>query len=80
MHGVRGFDGVLAIFWNSISYFLLFAFLVTFINKGHQLIDSNVFTIIALFNFLTYPLGILPWAISSLLRVRVSINRINKFF
>lgn len=42
--------------------------------------DSNVFTIIALFNFLTYPLGMLPWSISALLRVRVSINRINKFF
>ena len=35
LFGIRALDGMLAVFWNSISYFLLFAFLVTFISDGH---------------------------------------------
>ncbi|EAS02577.3 ABC transporter C family protein (macronuclear) [Tetrahymena thermophila SB210] len=75
----RCLDGVISVFWNSISYFLLFFFLVDFINEGNQLKDSNVFTIIALFGYLTYPMGILPWSIGYLVKIRVSFNRICQF-
>jgi ABC-type multidrug transport system fused ATPase/permease subunit len=76
---VRSLDGVLAIFWNSISYVLLFAFLVTYIDEGYNLVDSNVFTIIALFNFLTFPMGILPAAIVYIFKAMISMKRINQF-
>ncbi|KAL4483214.1 hypothetical protein ABPG74_019240 [Tetrahymena malaccensis] len=75
----RCLDGIISVFWNSISYFLLFFFLVDFINDGNELKDSNVFTIIALFGYLTYPMGILPWSIGYLVKIRVSFNRICQF-
>lgn len=72
----RSFDGVLSIFWNCVNYFLLFFFLVSYVNDGHDLKDSNVFTIIALFGILTGPIGLLPWSISYLVKARVSYRRI----
>ncbi|EAR83355.2 ABC transporter C family protein (macronuclear) [Tetrahymena thermophila SB210] len=75
----RCLDGVLSIFWNCISYFLLFFFLVSYVNDGNNLADSNVFTIIALFGILTGPIGSLPWSIGYLVKSRVSYRRIQKF-
>ncbi len=77
---LRGSDGFLAVFWQSLSYVLLFTFLTTYINKGHNLQDSNVFVIIAIFQLITFPLGILPWSVSSVLNARVSFMRISKFY
>jgi hypothetical protein len=56
---LRGGDGLLQVFWTTISYILLYAFLISYIDLGNKLGDSNVFTIIALFGYLTYPLGVL---------------------
>ncbi|KAL4486709.1 hypothetical protein ABPG72_022184 [Tetrahymena utriculariae] len=75
----RCLDGVLSIFWNCISYFLLFFFLVSYVNDGNNLADSNVFTIIALFGILTGPIGSLPWSFGYLVKSRVSYRRIQKF-
>ncbi|EAS02570.2 ABC transporter C family protein (macronuclear) [Tetrahymena thermophila SB210] len=75
----RILDGVLSIFWNCVSYFLLFFFLVSYVNDGHDLKDSNVFTIIALFGLLTGPIGLLPWSFGYLVKARVSYRRIKKF-
>jgi hypothetical protein len=47
-------DGVLVVFWNSISYILLCAFLIGFLSDGHKLGDTNIFSLIAIFDFIRY--------------------------
>lgn len=63
----RSFDGLLCIFWNFISYFLIYTFLMSYIDLGHTLKDTNVFVIIALFAMLTAPIGRLPWCFNQFL-------------
>ncbi|KAL4483223.1 hypothetical protein ABPG74_019249 [Tetrahymena malaccensis] len=75
----RILDGILSIFWSCVSSLLLFFFLISFVNDGHDLKDSNVFTMIALFNLLTVPIGILPWTLGYLVKARVSYRRIKNF-
>ncbi|KAL4490444.1 hypothetical protein ABPG72_002654 [Tetrahymena utriculariae] len=75
----RILDGVLNIFWSCVSSLLLFFFLISFVDDGHDLKDSNVFTMIALFNLLTVPIGILPWTLGYLVKARVSYRRIKNF-
>lgn len=77
--GIRISDALLAIFWNTISYLLLYTILTTYINKGHSIKDSNIFVIIALFNLLIWPLGILPWAIGNCVYSLVAYKRLKKF-
>jgi len=75
----RVFDGVLSVFWNCANYFLLFFFLIGFVDEGNDLRSANVFTIIALFGNLTSPIGILPWTFSYVVKMGVSYNRIKRF-
>ncbi|KAL4463783.1 hypothetical protein ABPG72_012401 [Tetrahymena utriculariae] len=76
---IRVIDGVLGVFWNCLSYFLLFFFFVSYVDDGHTLADCNVFTIIALFGILTEPIGLIPWCVGDLVKCRVSFKRIQKF-
>lgn len=48
-------------------------------DEGHLLNDTNIFVMIALFNMLVFPLGVLPGSISCLFKCYVSYKRINKF-
>ncbi len=73
----RALDGLCSIFWNSIAYVLLYAFLESYHNyTGKDLKDLNVFTIIALFNILVFPLGVLPWALGRIWIAKTSFDRI----
>ncbi|EAR98242.2 ABC transporter C family protein (macronuclear) [Tetrahymena thermophila SB210] len=72
-------DGILTIFWQSLKVILLFTFLKGYLDQGNNLQDSNIFTIIALFGSLTYPLGIIPHTIEQVSQSRVSYNRIKLF-
>jgi len=49
-----------------MSYILLFFFLSSYIDKNGEesLKTTNVFTIIALFNLLTFPLGVIPYSVN----------------
>ncbi|EAR93205.2 ABC transporter C family protein (macronuclear) [Tetrahymena thermophila SB210] len=76
---IRIIDGVLGVFWNCLSYFLLFFFLVNYVDDGNILADCNVFTIIALFGILTDPISLIPWCVGDLVKCRVSFKRIKKF-
>ncbi|KAL4509844.1 hypothetical protein ABPG73_023060 [Tetrahymena malaccensis] len=76
---VRTLDGLLSILGNCVTNLLLFFFLISYVNDGHDLKDSNVFTIIALFNLLTLPFGILPWTLAYMVKARVSYRRIRNF-
>lgn len=60
----RVFDGFCSIFWNNISYVLLCAYIVSSLNNGKTLQNLNIFSLIAIFNTLTFPLGIIPWCIN----------------
>lgn len=75
----RGMDGILGCFWNSINIILLYFFLTGYVNKGRDIKDSNIFVVIALFNMLTMPIGIIPWSINQFLKCRISFKRINKY-
>ncbi|KAL4482051.1 hypothetical protein ABPG73_000575 [Tetrahymena malaccensis] len=52
-------------FWSSVSYILLYTFLIKYVEDDNSIQQTNVFTIIALFGYLTQPLSSLPWAISN---------------
>lgn len=64
----RSLDAFLSVFWGCANYVLLYFFLTDFVDKGNNLKDSNVFTIIALFGNLMGPISSLPWSISSLMK------------
>lgn len=34
---IRFLDGILSVFWNCVNYFLLYAFLVEFIDEGNDI-------------------------------------------
>ncbi|KAL4449649.1 hypothetical protein ABPG74_007472 [Tetrahymena malaccensis] len=72
-------DGILTIFWQSLKVILLYTFLKGYLDQGNNLKDSNIFTIIALFGSLTYPLGIILHTIEQIAQSRVSYNRIKVF-
>ncbi|KAM3144194.1 hypothetical protein pb186bvf_003656 [Paramecium bursaria] len=67
------------VFWSSISYILLYIFIVEFINNGKTFQSTNIFTCIALFNLLTFPMTSIPYCVSALISMRVSFGRISKF-
>ena len=52
--GLKIFDGLLSIFWNNISYILLLIYITNLLNNGIEFEDINIFTLIAIFNTLTY--------------------------
>jgi len=56
----RWLCGISSTLWNSTNYFLLYFFLVGYVDEGNDLRSSNVFTIIALFALLAEFLIILP--------------------
>ena len=59
-----------------MNYVLLFIFMISYVNQGNELAKSNVFTMIALFGYLTGPFNKLPWAFSYMTESRVSYLRI----
>jgi ATP-binding cassette subfamily C (CFTR/MRP) protein 1 len=77
---VRSSDGVLAVFWETIGRILMYVFLIGYI-KGDDgdLADVNIFTIIALFESITFPIGILPWAVNDMYKCSVSFARIRRY-
>lgn len=42
-------------------------------------VNLQVFTSIALFNMLIFPLNVFPWVINGLIEAWVSLNRVNRF-
>ncbi|CAD8046142.1 unnamed protein product [Paramecium primaurelia] len=67
--------------WSSISYILLYFFLSSYVDKNGEdaLKSTNVFTIIALFNLLTFPLGVIPYSVNQLINTTVSYKRIKTY-
>ncbi|KAF9584556.1 hypothetical protein BGW38_006031, partial [Lunasporangiospora selenospora] len=65
----------------SITPFLVswLTFTIYSIVMGRTLTTDIVFTAIALFNILQFPLTMLPWVISSCVEARVALIRIHKF-
>ncbi|CAD8124167.1 unnamed protein product [Paramecium sonneborni] len=76
---LKGFDGLCSIFWNNVSYVLLCTYIISSVNNGKSLSDLNIFSLIAVFNMMIFPLGILPWCINSGSLAYVSFKRISKF-
>lgn len=48
-------------------------------NGEDALKSTNVFTIIALFNLLTFPLGVIPYSVNQLINTTVSYKRIKTY-
>jgi len=62
-----------------MNYILLYIFLSSYIDDGNELKKANVFTMIALFGYLTEPFNMLPWALSNIAEARISYNRTQRF-
>ncbi|KAL4483231.1 hypothetical protein ABPG74_019257 [Tetrahymena malaccensis] len=65
--------------FNMLSYFMIFTLLISFVNDGNKLVDSNIFTLIALYNVIYLPLIFLPWNFSSLTQIYLQYKRIVSF-
>ncbi|KAF9947639.1 hypothetical protein BGZ70_002580, partial [Mortierella alpina] len=66
--------------WASTPFMVsLVTFSVYTLVLGKALTTDVVFSAIALFNLLQFPLAMLPWVISSCIEARVSIDRVHKF-
>ncbi|KAL4497795.1 hypothetical protein ABPG72_000550 [Tetrahymena utriculariae] len=76
---MRSIDGIFSTFMVCSNYFLLYCFIVSYINDGNELINSNVFTIIALFGNLAFPIGMIPFSLKCITKARISLDRIKIF-
>ncbi|KAL4440934.1 hypothetical protein ABPG74_009347 [Tetrahymena malaccensis] len=76
---LRLIEAFLMLFFQSLSQILLYYFIASYIDDGNSFQNSNVFTIIALFGYLSYPLGILPESFRELIKFKVSFKRIQSF-
>ncbi|EAR92658.2 ABC transporter C family protein (macronuclear) [Tetrahymena thermophila SB210] len=76
---MRSIDGIFSTFIVCSNYFLLYCFIVSYINDGNELINSNVFTIIALFGNLAFPIGMIPFSLKCMTKARISFFRIKSF-
>ncbi|KAM3143931.1 hypothetical protein pb186bvf_003982 [Paramecium bursaria] len=77
--GVKFFYGLVTVFWTNISYILLLIYITNLLSRGIKFENLNIFTLIAIFNTLTFPLGILPWSINQILVSKVSFGRIHEY-
>lgn len=75
----RMLDGVLQIFWNSLTYILLFVFLYFYLREGHAITNVNIYKVILIFWQLVFPIGILPWVIKECIQWKIIYRRINIF-
>ena len=57
----------------------MYFFLVRYVNEGNALGSTNVFTLITIFNMITFPLGVLPWALNNTILTMISYNRIQRY-
>ncbi len=78
---VRGVDALLTVFWISISHVMMYVFVIGYFSEESQkdLREINIFVVIALFESLTLPIGLLPWSINSIYKSRISFRRIKKY-
>ena len=70
------FDGLCEIFWQNLTYVLLY-FYVTSMSKPLE--EVNVFTLIAVFNTMTFPMGIIPWVVTYAAESYVSLSRVRDY-
>ncbi|KAL4483243.1 hypothetical protein ABPG74_019269 [Tetrahymena malaccensis] len=73
------FDLVQVTIFTVLSYLMLFLFLTSYVSDGNSLSDSNIFTIIALYDIMNMPLTYLPWNVATFQKLIVSYKRINTF-
>jgi ABC-type transport system involved in cytochrome bd biosynthesis fused ATPase/permease subunit len=66
-------------FWNSAPVLVSLATFTVYSMLGNTLTLPVVFTALALFNILRFPLAVLPMMLSSAVSARVSAQRIDKF-
>ncbi|EAS07787.3 ABC transporter family protein (macronuclear) [Tetrahymena thermophila SB210] len=69
----------LSVMFSSVTCFLSYTFISTFVNNGNKLQDSNVFTIIATFSYFTFTLTAVPESIQSILKCFISYRRIQSY-
>ncbi|CAK64501.1 unnamed protein product (macronuclear) [Paramecium tetraurelia] len=75
----KALDGFGAVFWNNISYILLCIFVIYSVNNGKDLQELNIFSLIAIFNTMIFPLCVLPWSLSIGYTSLISFNRFSQF-
>ncbi|KAL4479534.1 hypothetical protein ABPG72_018520 [Tetrahymena utriculariae] len=69
----------LSVMFSSVTCFLSYTFITTFVGNGNKLQDSNVFTIIAIFSYFTFTLTAVPESIQSIMKCFISYKRIQSY-
>ncbi|KAK2707578.1 ATP-binding cassette sub-family C member 10-like isoform X2 [Artemia franciscana] len=79
LKGRKYLDAICVYFWASTPVLIsLFTFtLYSFL--GYDLVASKVFTSLALFNMLLFPLNALPWIFNGIIEAYISLKRVQQF-
>lgn len=71
-------DGVLTVFWNVINYVLLYAYIL-YSDAGQNAVNgTNIYSVIIIFSQLVYPIGVLPFSVSEVLKCRNHLRKLAK--
>ncbi|XP_028396229.1 LOW QUALITY PROTEIN: multidrug resistance-associated protein 7-like [Dendronephthya gigantea] len=79
LKGMKYLDALCVYFWATTPVLISILTFCTYVLLGNTLTAAKVFTSIALFNMLIFPLNVFPWVINGLIEAWVSLNRVNRF-
>ncbi|CAB3994460.1 multidrug resistance-associated 7-like [Paramuricea clavata] len=79
LKGMKYLDALCVYFWATTPVLISILTFCTFVLLGNTLTAAKVFTSIALFNMLIFPLNVFPWVLNGLIEAWVSLNRVNRF-
>ncbi|KAJ7404257.1 multidrug resistance-associated protein 7 isoform X4 [Willisornis vidua] len=72
-------DAVCVYLWAALPVVISIAIFITYVQLGHQLTATKVFTALALVGMLILPLNSFPWVLNGILEAKVSLDRIQHF-
>ncbi|NXG03290.1 MRP7 protein, partial [Sakesphorus luctuosus] len=72
-------DAVCVYLWAALPVVMSIAIFITYVQLGHQLTATKVFTALALVGMLILPLNSFPWVLNGILEAKVSLDRIQRF-
>lgn len=77
---IKYLDAFCVFFWATTTIVISTLSFLFYDILGDNLKEVNIFTTIALFNILIFPLNALPWTIAGMLMGRISYQRVNKYY
>jgi len=72
-------DALCVYFWSTTTIIVTTFTFEIYLLMGYALNSENIFTTIALYNILVFPLNALPWTIGGIKTGMISIDRVKDF-